>query len=146
MFIRKRKVKGHEYFALVESVRVEGKPRQRLIYNMGKRKTLEECIRAETKRLEYRIGLLDKTRPSPVYFRSRRGTAFRPEAEAEITAEYRERIEFLKDAAAKLGKTLPDDRKRPEGAGRINENERRRRSEKRAASGGCAGRWSILVE
>ncbi|MFL6303026.1 MAG: hypothetical protein ACJ72H_05745 [Candidatus Sulfotelmatobacter sp.] len=69
MFIRKRKVKGHEYFALVESVRVEGKPRQRLIYNMGKRKTLEECIRAETKRLEYRIGLLDKTRPSPVYFR-----------------------------------------------------------------------------
>jgi hypothetical protein len=58
MFIRKRKGKGpkgaaYEYYALVETYRVNGKVRQRTLYHMGKRSTLAEVIAWEQNRMPF---------------------------------------------------------------------------------------------
>jgi len=63
MFIRKRYVKGpngarYTYYSIVETYRIDGKPRQKTLYNMGKRATIARAIAHERKRLDlYRFCL-----------------------------------------------------------------------------------------
>jgi hypothetical protein len=94
MFIRERHVKGpngtrYTYYGIVETVRVDGKPRQKLLYNMGKRRTITECIAREALSVELW---------EVAFKRSSGGEDQRREIEW-----HRAKIEFLKDAAAKLG-------------------------------------------
>jgi hypothetical protein len=83
MFIRQRRVKGKDgtvytYFGLVESRRVGGKVRQRLVFNMGTRATIEECVQQEEWKLE----------------RFRANNA--PEMVAELCSRLESRIAFLR--------------------------------------------------
>jgi hypothetical protein len=104
MFMRKRNVIGpngyqYTYYGIVESVLVDGKPRQKMLYNMGTRKTIAECIDREQERLDYwqkqdqstlsAMGAIGGFRLPPMHV-------------AEMRARYQKQIEFLKDAATKL--------------------------------------------
>ena len=44
-FIRTKTIKGIEYYYLVESVRVDGKPRQRVIAYLGEHSTVKAAFR-----------------------------------------------------------------------------------------------------
>ena len=47
VYVRKKKSKrGNDYYQLVESCRVEGKPRQRVILHLGRHATVEEALKA----------------------------------------------------------------------------------------------------
>jgi hypothetical protein len=105
MFIRSRNVIGpngkkYTYYAVVESVRIDGKPRQQMIYNMGKRETIAACIAVEQAKInryptdEKQIAraLLVMGVDIGRYARN----------DPERVAELQKRIERLKDIAAKL--------------------------------------------
>ena len=52
MFIRQRHVTGpngqrYTYYSIVETTRESGKPRQKMLYNMGTHSTIEQCIAKE---------------------------------------------------------------------------------------------------
>ena len=58
MFIRKRCVKTkrkvYEYYGIVETVRgPDKKPRQKMLYDMGKLRTVAECVAKAQKQLDY---------------------------------------------------------------------------------------------
>jgi hypothetical protein len=100
MFIRQRRVKGkngtvYSYFGLVESRRTGGKVRQRLVFNMGTRPTIEECIRQEEWKVE----------------RFRANNA--PEIVAEPCSRLESRIAFLRRVVTtKSAKRIFGDRQR----------------------------------
>ena len=52
-YVRKKKVKGQTYFQLVESKRVNGKPRQRVIMHLGKEPTVDEALESWPKEIKY---------------------------------------------------------------------------------------------
>jgi hypothetical protein len=88
MFIRKRcvntKGKSYEYHSIVETRRENGKPRQKLLYNMGRRATIAECIEEEQKRLDFWRRNYD------------------PDQVVCPCARTQARIDWLKDAANKM--------------------------------------------
>jgi hypothetical protein len=43
-FVRKKKVKGWEYYQLVESRRVEGKPRQKVLVHLGHHPSVDVAL------------------------------------------------------------------------------------------------------
>lgn len=43
-FVRKKKVKGKDYYQLVESRRVEGKPRQKVLAHLGQHASVDEAL------------------------------------------------------------------------------------------------------
>jgi hypothetical protein len=45
-FVRKKRVDGREYFQVVESRRVDGKPRQTVLVHLGHCATVDEALRA----------------------------------------------------------------------------------------------------
>jgi hypothetical protein len=104
MFIRKRQVTGpngqrYTYYAIVETVRIDGKPRQKLLYNMGKRKTIAECIELERKKLGWhqpKAYVKTAATLAGVGFRMPRMPR------EEMCAKYQKQIDFLEDLAAKL--------------------------------------------
>ena len=50
-YVRKKKVKGQTYFQLVESKRVNGKPRQRVIMHLSKEPTVDEALESWPKEI-----------------------------------------------------------------------------------------------
>jgi hypothetical protein len=44
-FVRKKKVKGWEYYQLVESHRVGGKPRQKVLVHLGHHASVDDALR-----------------------------------------------------------------------------------------------------
>ena len=52
-YVRKKKVKGQTYFQLVESKRVNGKPRQRVIMHLSKEPTVDEALESWPKEIKY---------------------------------------------------------------------------------------------
>ena len=44
-YVRKKKVKGQTYYQLVESKRVNGKPRQRVIMHLSKEPTVDAALK-----------------------------------------------------------------------------------------------------
>ena len=61
-YVRKKKVKGVEYYQLVQSRRVNGNPRQRVLLHLGRHPTVDAAIKEwprETRRLRR---LADKKR------------------------------------------------------------------------------------
>lgn len=44
-FIRKKRVDGGEYYQLVESRRVDGKPRQKVLVHLGQHPTIDEALK-----------------------------------------------------------------------------------------------------
>jgi predicted patatin/cPLA2 family phospholipase len=52
-FVRKKKVKRYEYYQLVESHRVDGKPRQRVIMHLGKEPTVDAALENWPKEIKY---------------------------------------------------------------------------------------------
>jgi hypothetical protein len=44
-FVRIKKVDGGEYYQLVESRRVEGKPRQKVLIHLGSHPTVDEALK-----------------------------------------------------------------------------------------------------
>jgi hypothetical protein len=110
MFIRKRQVKSNDtvytYYGVVEAFRDEGgKPRQRLLYNMGTRSSIAQCIQDAESRLAYwrerepatENGFLSGPSVSewPV--------AMAGDVVAAECARLRREIAFLNDAAARMG-------------------------------------------
>ena len=54
MFVRKKRGRNGDYYQLVESRRVDGKPRQRVLLHLGRHPTIEAALKAwpkEAKRL-----------------------------------------------------------------------------------------------
>src|SRR5688572_30899641 len=52
-FVREKKVKGQTYFQLVDSKRVNGKPRQRVIMHLGKEPTVDAALENWPKEIKY---------------------------------------------------------------------------------------------
>ena len=52
-YVRKKKVKSQTYFQLVESKRVNGKPRQRVIMHLSKVPTVDEALESWPKDIRY---------------------------------------------------------------------------------------------
>jgi len=52
-YVRKKKVKRYEYYQLVESHRVDGKPRQRVIMHLGKEPTVDAALENWPKEIKY---------------------------------------------------------------------------------------------
>jgi hypothetical protein len=53
-YVRKKQVKGKEYYQLVQSRRVNGNPRQRVLLHLGRHPTVDAALKAwprEIKRL-----------------------------------------------------------------------------------------------
>ena len=44
-FVRIKRIDGREYYQLVESRRVEGKPRQKVLMHLGQHATVEEALK-----------------------------------------------------------------------------------------------------
>ena len=44
-YVRRKRVGGREYYQLVESRRVEGKPRQKVLVHLGMHPTVDEALR-----------------------------------------------------------------------------------------------------
>ena len=56
-FVRKKRVGDHQYYQLVQSVRVDGKPRQKVLLHLDGHPTVEEALKKwprEIKRLRRR--------------------------------------------------------------------------------------------
>jgi hypothetical protein len=51
-FVRKKKVKGWEYYQLVESRRVEGEPRQKVLVHLGHHTSVDDAIREWPKEIQ----------------------------------------------------------------------------------------------
>ncbi len=47
MFVRRKTVRGKAYFALVESHRVNGKVKQRVLLSLGRHASIEKCLEWE---------------------------------------------------------------------------------------------------
>src|SRR5215207_1424328 len=52
-YVRKKKVKRYEYYQLVESHRVNGKPRQRVILHLSKEPTVDAALENWPKEIKY---------------------------------------------------------------------------------------------
>ncbi len=44
-YVRRKRSRGGEYYQLVESHRVEGKPRQKVLVHLGRHPTVEDALR-----------------------------------------------------------------------------------------------------
>src|SRR5215217_41175 len=51
-FVRRTRSRGGEYYQLVESHRVEGKPRQRVLIHLGRYPTVDDALREWPKEIE----------------------------------------------------------------------------------------------
>jgi hypothetical protein len=51
-FVRKKRSRSGEYYQLVESHRVEGEPRQRVLLHLGRHSTVENALREWPKEIE----------------------------------------------------------------------------------------------
>ena len=51
-FVRKKRSRGGEYYQLVQSHRVEGEPRQRVLVHLGKHPTVDHALREWPKEIE----------------------------------------------------------------------------------------------
>jgi hypothetical protein len=49
MFVRKKVVKGRDYYQLVESRRVDGQPRQKVLLHLGQYETVEAALKGWSK-------------------------------------------------------------------------------------------------
>ena len=61
-YVRKKTVKNREYFQLVESRRVDGKPRQHVLVHLGQHPTVEEALKAWPKEIKKLRNLACKER------------------------------------------------------------------------------------
>jgi hypothetical protein len=67
MYIRKKRNRGSSYHQVVESVRVEGRPRQRVVLHLGEYATLKEArtgMKRELNRLRKAAERFDGPHPS----------------------------------------------------------------------------------
>ena len=51
-FVRKKRSRGGEYYQLVESQRVEGEPRQRVLIHLGRQPTVDDALREWPQEIE----------------------------------------------------------------------------------------------
>jgi hypothetical protein len=51
-FVRKKTSRGGEYYQLVESHRVDGQPRQRVLVHLGRRSTVDDALREWPKEID----------------------------------------------------------------------------------------------
>ena len=51
-YVRMKKVKGSEYYQLVESHRVDGKPRQKVLVHLNKHTTVDAALKSWPKEIE----------------------------------------------------------------------------------------------
>jgi len=92
--------KRYTYHAVVEAVRIDGKPRQRLIYDMGKRATIAECIKAERKRLASIATLAGYAEADEKA--GRKAQFFSSADVAVMRAHHEQQIEFLEDVEKRI--------------------------------------------
>ncbi len=67
MYIREKRNRGSSYYQVVESVRVEGRPRQRVVLHLGEYATLKEArtgMKRELNRLRKAAERFDGPHPS----------------------------------------------------------------------------------
>src|SRR5450759_3497841 len=106
MFIRQRHVKArgktYVYYSIVETTREDGKPRQRTVYDMGRRATIAECIRDARGRLEYWLG---QDQQKMDMLAAMVGMRTDPDHVAKARARCQAEIDLLADLAAKVGVT-----------------------------------------
>ena len=62
VYVRKKKVKGREYYQLVQSRRVNGNPRQRVLLHLGRHPTVDAALKQCPREIKRLRRLADKTR------------------------------------------------------------------------------------
>src|SRR5215218_3725548 len=61
-YVRKKKVKGREYYQLVQSRRVNGNPRQRVLLHLGRHQTVDAALKEWPSEIRRLRRLADKKR------------------------------------------------------------------------------------
>jgi hypothetical protein len=61
-YVRKKKVKGEEYYQLVQSRRVNGNPRQRVLLHLGRHPTVDAALKEWPREIKRLRRLADKKR------------------------------------------------------------------------------------
>ncbi len=51
-FVRTKKVGGHEYYQLVESIRIDGKPRQKVLVHLNGHATTDDAMKKWPREIE----------------------------------------------------------------------------------------------
>jgi hypothetical protein len=83
-FVRKKRVGGREYYQLVETHRVDGKPRQKMLVHLGRYPTVDEALEDLPRRIALSRRVL-----------SRYPKKMQPRRERRITSE-EERLATLR--------------------------------------------------
>ncbi len=99
MFVRKKRVRHEDYYQLVESHRVDGKPRQKVLLHLGRHPTVEAALKAwprEAKRLRREADRKREFVPvggeADAYYRGVLKTAASLDSRAEDLERKRERL------------------------------------------------------
>ena len=69
-YVRKKKVKGGEYYQLVQSRRVNGNPRQRVLLHLGRHPTVDAALKEWPSEIKGLRGWADKKRRAIQAFRA----------------------------------------------------------------------------
>jgi hypothetical protein len=105
MFVRERHVKGrngkaYTYRSIVETFRGEDcKPRQRTVYDMGTRHTIDECIEDAQKWLDH---WLKEDQAQHNMYAAMVGIQLDPNHVAKARARWQEEIDLLTRIAARV--------------------------------------------
>lgn len=99
-FVRKKRVKGKEYYQLVESRRVEGKPRQKVLMHLGQHASVDEALEEwpyEIRRLRRRATTQRKAAADlPEGSRARRAARRRADRAQKRAEELKANLEELR--------------------------------------------------
>jgi hypothetical protein len=69
-YVRKKQVKGREYYQLVQSCRVNGNPRQRVLLHLGRHQTVDAALKEWPREIKRLGRLADKKRREVQAFRA----------------------------------------------------------------------------
>jgi hypothetical protein len=87
-FVRKKRVKGWEYHQLVESRRVDGKPRQRVLLHLGNHPTVDHALEGWPEEIE-RLRALAREEREKAQEGSGTGSVYRDALKRAASAEKR---------------------------------------------------------
>lgn len=105
MFIRSRQVKGRSgqtyvYHSIVQTYRAEDKkPRQKTLFDMGKHRTIDECIARAQKQLDYWLAQDQRQLET---WAGALGMEVVPDLVITERARWQREIDWLRDAATKV--------------------------------------------
>jgi hypothetical protein len=103
-FVRTKKVKGKEYYQLVESRRVDGKPRQKVLVHLGRHPSVDDALREWSEAISRLQGYASEERRSasaqPESSRAHHDAVRRAENAERRADELKTNLQKLRDLRA----------------------------------------------